>query len=89
MIVPELRKRTSFHQINLTLPIQADIGEFEVIFLRNVMIYFDAETKTKVVNHLLPRLKRGGHLIIGHSESLTGLKIDSLEVVRPTVYRKQ
>jgi len=88
MIVPELRKRTRFCQINLTLPIQADIGEFDVIFLRNVMIYFDAETKTKVVNHLLPRLRHGGHLIIGHSESLTGLNIGPLEIVRPTIYRK-
>lgn len=87
-IVPELRKRTRFHQINLTQPISADIGEFEVILLRNVMIYFDAETKTKVVNHLLPRLKQGGHLIIGHSESLSGLNIGPLEVVRPTIYRK-
>lgn len=87
-IMPELRSRTRFHQINLTQPIQADIGEFEVIFLRNVMIYFDAETKTKVINHLLPRLKSGGHLIIGHSESLAGLNIASLETVRPTVYRK-
>ncbi|MFZ2269905.1 MAG: protein-glutamate O-methyltransferase CheR [Azonexus sp.] len=87
-IIPELRKRTRFQQINLTLPIPTGIGEFEVIFLRNVMIYFDAETKTKVVNHLLPRLKRGGHLVIGHSESLTGLNIGPLEVVRPTIYRK-
>jgi len=87
-IIPELRKRTRFQQINLTLPIPTDIGEFDVIFLRNVMIYFDAETKTKVVNHLLPRLKRGGHLIIGHSESLTGLDIGPLTAVRPTIYRK-
>jgi len=88
LIVSELRKRTRFHQINLTLPITADIGDFDVIFLRNVMIYFDGETKAKVVNHLLPRLKSGGHLIIGHSESLNGLKIGPLETVRPTIYRK-
>lgn len=88
MIAPELRKRTRFCQINLTQPIRTDIGEFEVIFLRNVMIYFDAETKTKVVNNLLPRLKRGGHLIVGHSESLTGLNTDPLDLVRPTIYRK-
>jgi chemotaxis protein methyltransferase CheR len=88
LIAPELRKRTSFYQINLTLPVDADIGDFEVIFLRNVMIYFDPETKAKVVNHLLPRLKRGGHLIIGHSETLNGLKIDPLDTIRPTIYRK-
>jgi chemotaxis protein methyltransferase CheR len=88
LIAPELRKRTHFCQINLTQPITADIGEFEVIFLRNVMIYFDADTKTKVVHHLLPRLKRGGHLVVGHSESLSGLNIGNLETVRPTIYRK-
>ena len=88
LIVPELRKRTSFYQINLTQPIDAEIGDFEVIFLRNVMIYFDPETKAKVINHLLPRLKSGGHLIIGHSETLNGLKIGPLDAVRPTIYRK-
>lgn len=88
LIAPELRKRTSFYQINLTQPIDADIGEFEVIFLRNVMIYFDPETKAKVVNHLLPRLKRGGYFIIGHSETLNGLKIGPLDAIRPTIYRK-
>jgi chemotaxis protein methyltransferase CheR len=85
---PELRKRTSFYQINLTLPVDPEIGDFEVVFLRNVMIYFDPETKAKVVNHILPRLKRGGHLIIGHSETLNGLKIDPLDTIRPTIYRK-
>jgi chemotaxis protein methyltransferase CheR len=88
LIAPELRKRTSFYQINLTQAIDADIGDFEVIFLRNVMIYFDPETKAKVVNNLLPRLKRGGHLIIGHSETLNGLAIPPLETIRPTIYRK-
>jgi chemotaxis protein methyltransferase CheR len=88
LIAPELRKRTSFYQINLTQPVAAEIGEFEVIFLRNVMIYFDLETKAKVVNNLLPRLKSGGHLIIGHSETLNGLKIGPLDAIRPTIYRK-
>ena len=88
LISPELRKRTSFYQINLTQPVDAEIGDFEVIFLRNVMIYFDLDTKAKVVNNLLPRLKSGGHLIIGHSETLNGLKIPPLDTIRPTIYRK-
>jgi chemotaxis protein methyltransferase CheR len=88
LISPELRKRTTFYQINLTQPVDAEIGDFEVIFLRNVMIYFDLDTKAKVVNNLLPRLKSGGHLIIGHSETLNGLKIGPLDAVRPTIYRK-
>ena len=87
LIVPELRKKTSFYQINLTLPVDADIGDFDVVFLRNVMIYFDPETKAKVVHNLLPRLKPGGYLIIGHSETLNGIT-DRVTSVRPTIYRK-
>ncbi len=87
LIAPELRQRTRFLQINLMNPVKANIGEFDVIFLRNVMIYFDLPTKAQVVRNLLPRLKPGGHLIIGHSETLNGIA-DELEAVRPTIYRK-
>ena len=87
LIDPDLRKKTRFYQINLTLPVDAEIGDFDVIFLRNVMIYFDPETKTKVVHNLLPRLKSGGYLIIGHSETLNGIT-DRVASVRPTIYRK-
>jgi len=87
LISQELRKKTSFHQINLMHPVAAEIGEFEVIFLRNVMIYFDQETKARVVHNLLPRLRPGGYLIIGHSETLNGIT-DRVTPIRPTIYRK-
>ena len=87
LIAPELRQRTSFYQINLTYPVDTAIGEFDVVFLRNVMIYFDPETKARVVHNLLPRLKPGGHLFIGHSETLNGIT-DRVISVRPTIYRK-
>jgi chemotaxis protein methyltransferase CheR len=87
LIEPELRQRVSFEQINLTLPVDKSVGMFEVIFLRNVMIYFDTETKRKVVQHLLPHLVRGGYFIIGHAETLNGIS-EGLSVVRPTIYRK-
>ena len=87
LIAPELRQRVRFYQINLMHPVDAGIGDFDVVFLRNVMIYFDVPTKAKVVHNLMPRLKRGGHLIIGHSETLTGI-VDALVAVRPTIYRK-
>ena len=87
LISADLRGRVSFHQINLTHPVTSEIGDFEVIFLRNVMIYFDPETKTKVVHNLLPRLKSGGYLIIGHSETLNGIT-DRVIAVQPTIYRK-
>ncbi len=86
LIEPGLRGRVQFSQINLigTLP---RMGEFDVIFLRNVMIYFDLPTKRDVVARLLPHLAHGGHLIVGLAESLNGVS-DKLTAVQPSVYRK-
>jgi chemotaxis protein methyltransferase CheR len=81
----ELRQHAKFRQINLNQPIP-EIGKFHVIFLRNVMIYFDNPTKRKVVSKLVSKLHPGGYLIIGHSESLNGLT-EQLSVVQPTIYR--
>ena len=88
LINAELRARVNFLQVNLTQPVTADVGLFDVIFLRNVMIYFDNDTKRRVVSHLLPHLRPGGHFIIGHSETLNGI-VTSLNQVSPTIYRKE
>lgn len=81
-----LRRRVSFAQINLnaTLP---RLGEFDVVFLRNVMIYFEQETKRDVVARILPLLRPGGYLVVSHSESLNGVT-DALRIVQPSIYRK-
>ncbi|NTV09902.1 MAG: protein-glutamate O-methyltransferase [Zoogloea sp.] len=81
-----LRRQVSFMQVNLNEHLPR-VGPFDVIFLRNVMIYFDTETKRKVVNALAERLRPGGYLFIGHSESLFGVT-DVLKAVQPTIYRK-
>ncbi|MBV4473604.1 protein-glutamate O-methyltransferase CheR [Pseudomonas sp. B2M1-30] len=81
-----LRSRIQFLQVNLNEPL-APMGEFEVIFLRNVMIYFEMETKRRVVARMLPLLKPGGYLIVSHSESLNGV-CESLQLVAPSIYRK-
>jgi len=75
-----------FQQINLNerLP---QVGDFDVILLRNVMIYFEPATKQQVVARLAERLRPGGWFIIGHSESLTGLA-HGLVAEKPSVYRK-
>jgi chemotaxis protein methyltransferase CheR len=86
LISKQLRERVKFMQINLIQPIPK-LGEFDVIFLRNVMIYFDQETKAGVVGRLLPMLKEDGHFFISHSESLNGVT-DALRLVAPAVYRK-
>ncbi len=85
LIAPELRRHTRFMQVNLntTLP---DVGKFHVIFLRNVMIYFDNDTKRQVVERLSQRLHPGGYFIVGHSESLNGLN-ERLKPIKPTIYR--
>lgn len=81
-----LRKRVSFMHANLKEDLTG-LGSFDVIFLRNVLIYFDVETKQHVVSRLVRQLKRGGYLIVGHSESLNGIT-DEVNVVTPSVYRK-
>jgi len=86
MIDRQLRGKINFMQVNLNEQLPR-VGEFDVIFLRNVMIYFDVETKRKVVQRLLAAIKPGGHLMIGHSESLNGVN-DDLQSAAPSVYRK-
>ena len=86
LIVRELRERVDFQFSNLMAP-ATGLGLFDVIFLRNVMIYFDQDTKRKVIGNLLPYLKADGHLLIGHSETLNGVT-SALVAVRPTIYRR-
>ncbi len=87
LIDKALRNRVQFMQINLNAPLPK-LGEFNVIFLRNVMIYFGMETKKLVVSRMLPLLKPKGHFIVGHSESLNGVVDASLSLVTPSIYRK-
>ena len=85
MVKPEVRALVEFKQFNL-LDSPAHHGPFHAIFCRNVMIYFDKATQEGVVNRLASRLLPGGHLFIGHSESLNGVR-HNLEYVAPAVYR--
>ena len=87
LVERRLRERVSFAQVNLNVPLP-QIGPFDMVFLRNVMIYFSPETKRQVVGRVLERLKRGGLLCIGHSESLNDLGLRGIESVSPSVYRK-
>jgi len=82
-----LRKRVNFDQVNLTAPLPPDMGQFDVIFLRNVLIYFDQETKTQVVERLLNVLKPGGYFFVSHSESLHRVT-ERLKMIKPSIYRK-
>jgi chemotaxis protein methyltransferase CheR len=86
LIEKVLRDRVRFISHNLMQPAPR-LELFDVIFLRNVMIYFDQETKRQVVARLVPLLRPGGHFLVGHSESLNGVS-DELQLVVPAVYRK-
>jgi chemotaxis protein methyltransferase CheR len=86
LVERSLRERVQFMQVNLNdaLP---QLGQFDVVFLRNVMIYFDTDTKRRVVARVLAHLKPGGYFLIGHSESLNGIS-DGVAAQGPAVYRK-
>lgn len=86
LIDPALRRRVKFIYANLASRLP-DLGIFDVIFLRNVMIYFDTATKQRLVEHVRRYLSPGGYFIIGHSESLNGIK-SKLEMLSPSIYRK-
>jgi len=80
----EIRSLVSFRMTNLVEPFRFR-GPFDVIFCRNVMIYFDRETRADIVGRLGALLRPGGALILGSSESLSGIESD-LRPVQPSVY---
>ena len=82
----ELRDIVKFMRFNLMEDLQSN-NIFDVIFCRNVMIYFDKVTQNNLVNRFYDRLKKGGYLFIGHSESLTGLT-HRFKFIEPSIYRK-
>jgi chemotaxis protein methyltransferase CheR len=79
-IKPEVKKMTSFRNYNL-LDSYAGLGKFDIIFCRNVLIYFSSDVKSRILNQFAGALNPGGYLILGASESLTGLT-DKFEMVR-------
>ncbi|HVV87113.1 MAG TPA: CheR family methyltransferase [Kofleriaceae bacterium] len=84
---PELRGRVDFAQVNLAGNWKL-ADRFDAIFCRNVVIYFDGETQRRLFARLAEQLLPGGHLFLGHSETLSGLDA-TFEAVGPTVYRKR
>jgi len=93
-IKKELKDYITFRSFNLVLGNYSILKNetFDWIFCRNVMIYFDNPTKQKVVSNLLSKLKKMGHFLIGHSESLVtiGDKKDSnIELKESSIYRKR
>lgn len=88
VVNPEVRDLVRFRALNLhgDWPMR---GHFQVIFCRNVMIYFDLPTKERLVARFADMLEPGGHLYIGHSERVSGPAADLLDQVGPTIYRRR
>lgn len=86
-VVQSLRDIVVFRRLNLkeAYPFR---GPFDIIFCRNVMIYFDKPTQQDIITRMITYLDSGGYFFVGHSESLAGLKHD-LIYVKPAVYRKR
>ena len=82
----EVKKLVEFFRFNLMEPFPFK-EEFDVIFCRNVMIYFEKATQTELVNKFYNCLKPNGFLFIGHSESLCNIS-HQFAYVKPTIYRK-
>src|SRR5580658_5763130 len=86
-VAPELRALIEFRRLNF---MDADFGlpeAPEIIFCRNVIIYFDRQTQVRLLQKLTRRLAAGGYFFAGHSESFQGMDLP-LVPVAPAIYRK-
>lgn len=86
LIDQSLKSKVSFFAMNLTQSCES-VGMCDLIFIRNVMIYFDAESKQRVINHVIKQLKVGGYLFISHTESLMHVK-HGLKQIKPSIYQR-
>lgn len=87
MVKEKMKKEVIYRRFNLLEARYPFKKKFHVIFCRNVMIYFDQETKQQVINQMYDQLEYGGYLFIGHSESIDRTK-SNFKYIQPAVYRK-
>ena len=83
----ELTALVRFEQLNLNDRVLPWLERFDLIFCRNVLIYFDARSRARVIHRLVDILMPDGYLLVGHAESLTGMT-NHLQYAMPTVYRR-
>ncbi|MBN2686485.1 MAG: methyltransferase domain-containing protein, partial [Pontiellaceae bacterium] len=86
-IIPELRDVVRFQRLNFLEDPYPKDQCMDVIFCRNVLIYFDRETQQEIVGKMCATLRPGGYLFVGHSETLNGLNLP-VRLVQSTLYRK-
>ena len=85
LVDKKIRQKIKFQKINLNGS-WGNIGTFDLIMLRNVMIYFDKKTRTRLVNRIANNLNPGGYLFISHSESLSGIS-SKFKSIQPAIYQ--
>lgn len=86
-VIPELRRKITFQRLNF-MDSNYNVPEgFDVVFCRNVLIYFDKETQEKVITKQCSKLKKDGYYFLGHSESTTGINVP-LRQIKPTIFQK-
>ncbi len=83
----ELKERIVFRRLNLAEPPFPMSGPFDVIFCRNVLIYFDQPTRQRLVSAMEGLLRPGGLLCIGHTETLSGIR-SGFKMVKPSIFRR-
>jgi chemotaxis protein methyltransferase CheR len=86
-VVPKVRTKVQYKRLNLMDDVLDVDYDYDMIFCRNVLIYFDRKTQEMVVNKLLSHLRTGGYLFIGHSESIYHMKLP-VQQMRPTIFQK-
>ena len=86
-VVPELRRAVNFMRMNLMDPVYPVDRDVDIIFCRNVLIYFDKAAQRKVVDRLCSHLRPGGFLLVGHSESMIHQGSVGLKQVQPTIFK--
>ena len=84
---PEIRRHVAVEHVNLFQPNYPVPHGLDIVFCRNVMIYFDVDSRQELVGRLYDQLAPGGYLFVGHAESLLGLA-HRFETTRPGVYRR-
>jgi chemotaxis protein methyltransferase CheR len=83
----EIKSRIQLGTLNLNSTVLNVPYQFDFIFCRNVTIYFDAKTREDVLKRIVTKLRSGGYLFLGHSETAMGMSL-SLKSIRPTIYQK-
>lgn len=86
-VVSDLRKMVSYSRLNFMDNTYELPDFYDLIFCRNVLIYFNRETQEKVIQRLCTKLRSGGYLFIGHSESIMGLDVP-LKQIKPTIFQR-